>query len=95
MQINVTGHHIEVTEPLHRYTTKRLGRLERHYDKIISINVTFEVEKLQQIAKATIFISGAKLHAHEKSNDMYSAIDGLVDKLDRQIKEHKEKQKEH
>ena len=59
------------------------------------IDLTFEIEKLQQIAKATIYVSGAKLHADSRSDDMYKAIDLLIDKLDRQIKEHKDRQSEH
>lgn len=95
MQINITGHHMDVTPPLRDFTTKKFDKLQRHFDRIISIDVTFEVEKLLKIAKATIFMSGAKLYADSKSDDMYSAIDTLVDKLDRQIKEHKDKLKEH
>lgn len=95
MQVSFTGHHVDVSQPLRSFTTKKLDRLQKHFDKIISIDVIFEVEKLEKIAKATIFLSGAKLYADSKSEDMYSAIDLLVDKLDRQIKQHKEKHQEH
>lgn len=95
MQINFTGHHVEITPPLKDYATKKMDKLVRHFDRIIKIDLTFEIEKLQQIAKATIYVSGAKLHADSRSDDMYKAIDLLIDKLDRQIKEHKDRQSEH
>lgn len=95
MQINFTGHHIEITPPLKTYAEDKLERILRHFDRIIKIDFTFEIEKLQQIVRATVFVSGAKLHAESKSDDMYKAIDLLVDKLDRQIKEHKDKEIEH
>lgn len=95
MQINISGHHVDVTPTLHQFTCDKLDRLQRHFDRIISIDVIFEIEKLQQKAKATIFVSGAKLHAHSAADDMYKAVDLLVDKLDRLIKEHKERQSNH
>lgn len=91
MQINISGHHVEVTPPLEQFTRDKLTRLQRHYDKIISIDVILEIEKLEQKAKATIFVSGAKLHAHSAADDMYKAVDLLMDKLDRLVREHKEK----
>jgi putative sigma-54 modulation protein len=95
MPINFTGHHVEVTDPLREFTIKKFNRLQRHFDHIISINVTFEVEKLSQIAKATINAAGKAFHADSSSANMYESIDALVDKLDRQIKEHRKKQTEH
>lgn len=95
MQINFTGHRLDVTPALRDFTTEKFDRLQRHFDKITSINVTFDVEKLTQVAEATIFVSKAELHARSESNDMYSAIDSLVDKLDRQIIKHKEKLRDH
>ena len=62
---------------------------------IISIDVTFEVEKLRQIAKASVHVAGKVFHADASSEDMYQAVDGLVDKLDRQLKDHREKQTSH
>ena len=95
MQINFTGHHVEITPALRAYATSKLERLERHFGKITLINITLDVEKLRQIAEATIFVVKGELHASSESDDLYSAIDSLVDKLDRQIKKHKEKLKNH
>ncbi|MCC5013740.1 MULTISPECIES: ribosome hibernation-promoting factor, HPF/YfiA family [Legionella] len=95
MQINFTGHNVEVTPALKAFTEDKFTKLERHFDRITSIHVVFDVEKLSQIAEASILISKAKLHARAESEDMYVAINILVDKLDRQLIEHKEKIREH
>jgi putative sigma-54 modulation protein len=95
MQISFTGHHIEVTPALKSFTEEKLGKLERHFDRITSIHVVFSIEKLVQIVEATVSISKAQIHAHSESEDMYSAIDALIDKLDRQLVKHKEKIQEH
>ncbi|MAZ39312.1 MAG: ribosomal subunit interface protein [Legionellales bacterium] len=95
MQINFTGHHVDLTNPLKEFTTEKLEKLTRHFERIISIDVTFEVEKLRQIAKASVHVAGKVFHADASSEDMYQAVDGLVDKLDRQLKDHREKQTSH
>lgn len=91
MQISVTGHHLDVTEALKSYVESKFEKLERHFDHVTDVHVILTVEKLDQKAEATVQISGAKLFAEDRQEDMYAAIDGLVDKLDRQIKKHKEK----
>jgi putative sigma-54 modulation protein len=91
MQINISGHHLEITPPLRDYVTNKMNRLERHFDHITTIQVTLTVEKLRQIAEATVHVSGADIFAQAESPDMYSSIDSLIDKLDRQIIKHKEK----
>lgn len=95
MQINFTGHGMEITTALKNFTREKFDKLERHFDKITSISVVFDVEKLNQIAEATILITKGELHARSESDDMYAAIDTLVDKLDRQLIKHKEKMREH
>jgi putative sigma-54 modulation protein len=95
MQITFTGHHVEVTPALRELATSKLEKLTRHYDKIVSINVTFKVDKLQQVAEATVYVAKNEIHAHADSEDLYTAIDLMVDKLDRQLKKHKEKHSDH
>ncbi len=95
MQINLTGHHIEVTDSLRDYITSKFGKLERFFDKINSINVILNVEKLEQIAEATLHINNGEIHAKADSNDMYAAIDALTDKLVRQLNKHKDKLNSH
>ncbi|MCH2157606.1 MAG: ribosome-associated translation inhibitor RaiA [Oleiphilaceae bacterium] len=92
MQVNITGHHVELTDSMKNYVTDKLEKLERHVDGITNVQVTLSVEKLRQIAEATLHISGADIHGTAEDEDMYTSIDKLIDKLDRQILKHKEKQ---
>ncbi|MCW5589170.1 MAG: ribosome-associated translation inhibitor RaiA [Legionellales bacterium] len=95
MQINFTGHHVDVTPALREFTEGKFDRLERFADRITSIDVKFEVEKLRQIAEAHIAVAGGKINARAECKDMYSAIDKLIDKLDRQLVKIKEKGSNH
>ncbi len=91
MQINISGHHVEVTTALRDYVMNKLSRLERHFDNISTVQVTLKVEKPHQKVEGKVNVSGAELFAQSESQDMYAAIDSLADKLDRQIIKHKEK----
>jgi putative sigma-54 modulation protein len=91
MQINVSGHHLEITTPLREYVENKFSRLQRHFDNITNTDVILSVEKLVQKAEATVHVSGADLFATADDSDMYAAIDSLTDKLDRQLIKHKEK----
>lgn len=91
MQMNISGHHVELTPSLRDYVTNKMERLERHFDHITTVSVTLSVEKLRQKADATIHVSGADIFAQSESEDMYASIDSLIDKLDRQILKHKGK----
>ncbi|MEO5343220.1 MAG: ribosome-associated translation inhibitor RaiA [Gammaproteobacteria bacterium SHHR-1] len=91
MQINVTGHHVDVTDSMREYVDSKFERLERHFDHVIDVHVILTVEKLRQKAESTIKLNGANIFADSTHEDMYAAIDLLVDKLDRQVIKHKEK----
>ena len=95
MQINISGHHVEITPALRDYVNEKLTRIERHFENITDINCVLTVEKLEHKAEATINVSGNSLHAHSVEDDMYAAIDSLTDKLDRQVRKHKEKITDH
>lgn len=95
MQINLTGHHIEITDSLRNYVDTKFSKLERHFDHISNVHVILNVEKLNQKAEATVHLSGAEVFASSEDTDMYAAIDSMVDKLDRQVIKHKEKLKKH
>ena len=95
MQINLSGHHVDITTPLRDYVTSKMERLERHFDQVTDIHVVLDVEKLRHRAEATMHISGGDIFADSVEENMYAAIDGLVDKLDRQLKKHKEKITDH
>jgi putative sigma-54 modulation protein len=91
MQLDLTGHHIEITDSLRAYVNEKMARLERHFDKVSKIHVILVVESDRNKAEATVHMSGNNIFAECTDEDMYAAIDGLVDKLDRQVKKHKEK----
>ena len=91
MQINVSGHHVDVTPSLREYVNTKLSKLQRHFDSITNTDVTLTVDKLVQKAEASVHVAGADLFAASESEDMYAAIDSLTDKLDRQLLKHKEK----
>ena len=95
MQINITGHHIEVTPALRAYVTEKLQRIYRHFDHVISTDVILKVENHHKQAEAKVVAAGKPLFAQESSDDMYAAIDGLVDRLDRRVKKHREKMTDH
>ncbi len=90
MQINLSGHHVDLTPAIKDYINTKIGRLEKHHDKITSTNVTLTVDKLRQKAEALIHVSGKEFFAESESENMYTAIDLLADKLDRQLLKHKE-----
>jgi putative sigma-54 modulation protein len=95
MQLSVTGHHVEVTQALRDYVGTKLAKLERHFDHMTDIHCILTVEKLVHKAEATVYMGGGTIHADSIEDDMYAAIDMLVDKLDRQVKKHKEKLTDH
>src|SRR6516164_5275847 len=95
MQLNVTGHHVEVTESMRVYVEKKFERIGRHFDQVIDVHCVMTVEKLRQKAEATLHVSGSAIHADATEENMYAAIDLLDDKLDRCVKKHKEKKRDH
>jgi putative sigma-54 modulation protein len=91
MQISITGHHVDITPALKSYVDSKFERLERHFDQVTNVHVVLSVEKVRQKAEANMHLNGADIFADSVEEDMYAAIDGLVDKLDRQVKKYKEK----
>ncbi len=94
MQVNVSGHHVEVTDSLRNYVATKLEKLERHFDRITNISVILSVEKQRQKAESTVHISGGEIYADAEHDDLYAAIDMMADKLDRQLIKKKEKTKD-
>ncbi len=95
MQLNLTGLHIEITDSLRDYVNSKFEKLTRHFDHMTNVHVILSVEKDRQKAEATVHASGADLFASDEGDNMYTAIDNLVSKLDRQIIKHKDKIKDH
>lgn len=91
MQMNISGHHVDVTPALRAYVTEKLQRLSKHFDHVISIDVILKVEKLQQMAEASVNAAGRTVFATATAPDMYAAIDGLSDKIDRRVRRLKQR----
>jgi putative sigma-54 modulation protein len=95
MNLNITGHHVEVTPALRDYVTGKVDKVIRHFDHVTSVHVILSVEKLVQKAEITLHVKGKDIFADSSDADLYAAIDLLVDKLDRQVLKYKSKQKDH
>ena len=95
MQIDITGHHVELTDSMRDYVNEKVNKITRHVDIVTDIHVILSVEKLIQKAEATVQLKGNKVYADSVNDDMYAAIDDLADKLDRQVIKYKEKLKDH
>ncbi|GAK83356.1 ribosome hibernation protein YhbH [Vibrio ponticus] len=95
MQININGHHVDLTDSMQDYVNEKFQKLERFFEHINSIHVVLKVEKLRQIAEATLHVNQAEIHASADDENMYAAIDSLTDKLVRQLNKHKEKLNSH
>ena len=95
MQLSISGHHLDITEAIKQHSIEKLSKIKHHFDHLININMILGVDKDVQKAEATIHISGADLFAKAKSDNLYVSIDQMVNKLDSQIKKHKEKLNDH
>jgi putative sigma-54 modulation protein len=93
MKLAIHGNHIEVTPALRQYVEGKLDRVRRHFDQVIEAEVQLSVEKLLQKAEITLRVSGTALHAESAEEDLYAAIDTLMDKLDRQVIRHRDRVK--
>ena len=95
MQLNITGHNVEITEALRDFVNAKFAKLEQYFERINQVYVVLKVEKVTHISDATLHVNGGELHARAEGQDMYAAIDGLIDKLARQLNKHKDKLKQH
>ena len=95
MNLQISGHHLEITPALRDYVTGKLERVTRHFDLVIDVSAILSVEKLKQKAEVTVHLSGKDVHVESVEEDLYAAIDVLADKLDRQIQKHKQKLQDH
>jgi putative sigma-54 modulation protein len=90
MNLTISGHHVDVTPALREFVSTKLERITRHFDQVIDITVILSVEKLRQRAEINLHLRGKDLHCEATDVDLYTAIDLLIDKLDRQVVKHKE-----
>jgi putative sigma-54 modulation protein len=90
MNLTISGHHVDVTPAIREYVMNKLERINRHFDQVIDVAVILSVEKLRQKAEINLHLRGKDLHCEAVEEDLYTAIDLLMDKLDRQVVKHKE-----
>ena len=91
MNLHLTGHHLEITPAIRDYVLSKLARITHHFDHVIDVNVILTVEKLRHKVEASVHVRGKDIFCENEDADMYVAVTGLVDKLDRAIIKHKEK----
>lgn len=89
MQIQITGQGVDVSTALKQLTEEKLLKLERHNASIMRVHIVFEVDKLVHSAKASLHLPGQTLHAKGESENMYKTVDIMIEKLDRQLRDHK------
>lgn len=95
MHVTVTFRHMEATEPLRTYAEEKTDRLAKYLSEPIEVHWVLTVEKIRHLADATIIGSGVSIKAQGDTADMYSAIDMAIEKLETQVRKHKEKIKAH
>ena len=95
MNLTVSGHHVAITPAIRSYLENKLERVTRHFDHVIDVNVILSVEKLRQKAEVSVHVLGKDIYVECNDQDLYAAIDNLVDKLDRSILRHKDRLKAH
>jgi putative sigma-54 modulation protein len=100
MNLTISGHHLDVTPALREYVLTKLDRITRHFDQVVDVNVLLTVEKLKEKerrhkAEVTLHVKGRDIYVEQAHEDMYAAIDQLMDKLDRQVMRHKDRVQNH
>ena len=100
MNLTISGHHLEVTPALRSYVTEKLDRIMRHFDQVVDVKVLLTIEKQKekerrQRAECKIHVKGNDMFAQSSHEDLYAAVDDLVDKLDRQVGRHKQRIQDH
>jgi putative sigma-54 modulation protein len=91
MNLNVSGHHLEITPAIRGYVQAKLERVTRHFDNVIDARVILSVDKLKQKAEVTLRVRGKDLYCESEEADLYAAIDLMIDKLDRQVLKYKDR----
>jgi putative sigma-54 modulation protein len=100
MNLTISGHHLEVTPAIREYVQSKLERITRHFDHVIDTHVFLTIDNLtekekRQKAEINLLVSGKTLHVESAAQDMYAAIDILMDRLDRQVLKHKSMLQDH
>ncbi len=89
MSVNVKGRNIEVTPALREYVEKKIAKVTKQFKTVGDISAVLKVEKGNHIVEITVPASGILLRAQENTKDMYSSIDLVVEKIERQVHKYK------
>jgi len=95
MQVSITGRHVDLTEPLKNYVHDKLQHLSHSFDHVVDVHVVLSVEKFRQRCEVNMQANGLNIHGGHETEDMYASIDGVVDKLNRQLKRYRSKLSKH
>ncbi len=95
MQVSMTGRHVELTEPIKAYIQEKLQHLKHSFDQVVDVHVVLSVEKFRQRCEVTIQANRLTIHGGHETEDMYASIDGVIDKLNRQLKRYRAKMRKH
>jgi putative sigma-54 modulation protein len=96
MNVQITGHHLDVTPSIREYVSSKLSRVTRHFDHVIDTKVMLTVEPHKQHrAEMTLHVRGKDIHCETSQENLYAAIDLLIDKVDRSVVEYKKKTQTH
>ena len=100
MNLTISGHHLDVSPALREYVLAKLEKVTRHFDQVVDVTVLLTVEKntekdRRQKAEVTLHVKGRDIFVEQSHEDLYAAIDQLMDKLDRQVMRHKDRVQDH
>ena len=91
MKVIITGRHIKLNDDIRSYAEEKLHKAETYFDRIIEGHMILSAEKHRRIAEVTLSAKRATFHAQEETEDLYASIDGVVEKIDTQIRRYKKK----
>jgi putative sigma-54 modulation protein len=91
MNLNLTGRHLEITPAIRQHVTDKIAKIKSHFESVMDVTVILSVDKLRQKAEGSVHLSGKDVFVESEDDNLYVAIDNMVEKLDRQIIKHKEK----
>lgn len=91
MRINITARHFKLKDELKQFTEKEIQRLQKYYDQIIDAEVVLEWQKIHRRAEIKMTVYGTVLTAQYRADEMHKAINGAIEKMERQLKKYKEK----
>ncbi len=95
MQLSVTFRHMEPSEALKNYVQERTTRFTKYIDRPLETQVTLTVQKFRNIVDVVMNANGIRIAGQESHDDMYAAIDLVMDKIERQVKKYKAKIRKH